>query len=318
MWPYRDSGARSSRGGYARRFAMSNVPPSTSRRTLVRLGARGRNPLTDAYHFLLTSSWTALYALMLCAYVGVNLLFATLYWLDGGVENARPGSFLDAYFFSVQTMATIGYGKMTPVTTFSNFLVSFEALFGLVAFALATGLMFAKFSQPRARVLFSEHAVVTVRDGVSSLMVRLANERSTGLVEATLRLALVRDEKTIEGEALRRIHTLGLTRASTAVFAFSWTAVHPIDATSPLLGETAESLAAQNADLVASLVGVEEATGQTVHARHSWSAHKVRFDHRFVDILSWLPDGRRSIDYRRFHDVEPVPQGPSRRGLSPD
>ncbi len=214
------------------------------------MGLTKRRPLADAYHFLLTSSWTALYALMLCAYVGSNLVFAVLYYLDGGIENARAGSFLDAYFFSVQTMATIGYGKMTPTTTLTNLLVSFEALFGLVAFALATGLMFAKFSQPRARVLFSELAVVSQRDGVRSLMIRLANERSTGLVEANLRLSLVREETTTEG--------------------------------------------------------IEEATGQTVHARHTWSASEVRFDHRFVDILVWLPDGRRAIDYTRFHHVEPV------------
>jgi inward rectifier potassium channel len=285
---------------------MASPPKPSPRAAPVRLGSHTRRPLADAYHFLLTSSWAALYGLMLCAYISTNLVFAALYWVDGGIENARPGNFLDAYFFSVQTMATIGYGRMTPVTTFSNFLVSFEALFGLVAFALATGLMFAKFSQPRARVMFSDYAVVSVRDGVPSLMVRLANERSTGLVEATLRLALVRDETTIEGESLRRIHSLTLTRATTAVFAFSWTAVHPIDATSPLFGETAESLERQNVDIVASLVGIEEATGQTVHARHTWSPAAIRFSHRFVDILKVLPDGRRAIDYTRFHDVEVV------------
>jgi inward rectifier potassium channel len=181
-----------------------------------------------------------------------------------------------------------------------------------VAFALATGLMFAKFSQPRARVLFARKAVVSVRDGKLSLMVRLANERSTGLVEANLRLSLVREEKTVEGESLRRIHTLALTRATTSVFAFSWTAVHPIDETSPLSGETGPSLAASHAFLVASLVGIEEATGQTVHARHQWNAEDIHFGHRYVDILVWLPDGRRAVDYARFHEVQaaPLPGGP--------
>jgi inward rectifier potassium channel len=284
----------------------SPVQPRSTASRIGRIGLARRSPLSDAYHFLLTSSWGVIYGLMVCAYVAINTLFATLYWLDGGIENARPGSFLDAYFFSVQTMATIGYGKMTPVTAFSNWLVSFEALFGLVAFALATGLMFAKFSQPRARVLFGQKVVVTVRDGKLSLLVRLANERSTGLVEATLRLSLVREEKTVEGESLRRIHTLALTRSTTSVFAFSWTAVHPIDVTSPLHGQTAETLAASNADLVASLVGIEEATGQNVHARYTWSADQIHFGHRFVDILVWLPDGRRAVDYTRFHEVEPV------------
>ncbi len=292
---------------------MSRPPSPSSKPTFsqgtVRLGAPPRKPLTDAYHFLLTSSWGALFGLMLCAYLGANALFALVYFLDGGIENARPGSFLDAYFFSVQTMATIGYGKMTPVSTFANALVALEALFGLVGFALVTGLMFAKFSQPRARVLFSRHAVVSVRDGIPSLMVRLANERSTGLVEATLRLVLVRDETTVEGEAVRRIHSLALTRASTAVFALSWTAVHPIDATSPFYGATPDALERDHADVIASLVGIEEATGQTVHARHAWKGADIRFSHRFADILVRLADGRRAVDYARFHDVEPELKG---------
>ena len=272
----------------------------------VKIGV-SRRPLTDLYHYLLTSPWWVLFLLITVAYLAANAVFAVCYLLDGGIDNARPGSFRDAYFFSVQTMATIGYGKMTPISAFSNFLVSFEALFGLVAFALATGLMFAKFSQPRARVLFAQKAVVHVRDGKLSLMVRLANERSTGLVEANLRLSMVREEKTLEGESLRRIHTLALTRSTTSVFAFSWTAVHPIDEASPLFGQTAEQFAASKADLVASLVGIEEATGQTVHARHTWSSDEVYFGQRYVDVLVFLPDGRRGVDYSRFHDIEPVP-----------
>jgi inward rectifier potassium channel len=255
---------------------------------------------------LLTSPWWALFALMVLSYMGCNAAFALLYLADGGIGGARPGSFADAYFFSVQTMATIGYGKMTPESTFANLVVTIEALVGLVGLAMTTGLVFAKFSQPRARVLFSRHAVVSVRDGVRSLMVRLANERSTGLVEAQLRLVLVRDETTQEGERVRRFHTLPLTRSSNAVFALSWTAVHPIDEASPLFGQTAESLDASDANLVASLVGIEEATAQTVHARYAWGAEAILFDHRFADILVPLADGLRGLDYTRFHDVVPL------------
>jgi len=146
----------------------------------LRIGVR-RHPLTDLYHLLLTSPWWALFGLIVASYLVANAAFAALFWLDeGGVENVRPGNFADAYFFSVQTMATIGYGKMVPVSTFANAVVAVEALFGLVSLALATGLMFAKFSQPKARVLFSRFAVVTQRDGVRSLMVRLANKRGPG------------------------------------------------------------------------------------------------------------------------------------------
>lgn len=262
--------------------------------------------MTDIYHFLLTSPWWVLFGLMLLSYMGANALFALVYLLGGGVENARPGSFADAYFFSVQTMATIGYGKMTPESVLANVVVTVEALFGLVGLALATGLMFSKFSQPRARVIFSKHAVVSVRDGVHSLMVRLANERRTGLVEAQLRVVLVRDEITIEGESVRRFHTLALTRLSNAVFALSWTAIHPIDETSPLYGETPASLERSRADLVASLVGIEEATAQTVHARFAWKSTEILFGYRFADILVHLPDGRRALDYTLFDDVQPV------------
>jgi inward rectifier potassium channel len=134
-------------------------------------------------------------------------------------------------------------------------------------------------------------------------MVRLANERRTGLVEAQLRLVLLRDETTVEGEKLRRFHTLPLARSSSAVFALSWTAIHPIDKASPLHGETPASLEKSRVDLVASLVGIEEATAQTVHARHAWKASEILFDHRFADILVELPDGKRALDYTRFHDV---------------
>ncbi len=260
----------------------------------------------DLYHYLMTSRWRVLFGLILVSYLGANGAFALVYVLTGGIENARPGSFEDAYFFSVQTMATIGYGRMVPTSSIANAIVAIEALFGLVTLALATGLMFAKFSQPRARVLFSHYAVVSVRDGALSLMIRLANERSTGLVEAQLRLVLVRDERTVEGEAVRRFHSLALTRASNAVFALSWTAVHVIDASSPIFGATSESIVASHANLVASLVGIEEATAQTVHARYTWAAEEILFGRRYADILTFTPDGQRALDYTRFHDVEPA------------
>jgi inward rectifier potassium channel len=285
--------------------ARARVDERPRSQDIVRIGVRKR-PLTDVYHFLLTSPWSVLFGLMLVLYLGLNACFALAYLVDGGVENARPGDFGDAYFFSVQTMATIGYGKMTPRSTFANIVVTFEALVGLVGLALATGLVFAKFSQPRARVIFGRYAVVGERDGVRSLMVRLANERKTGLVEAQLRLVLLRDEKTLEGEDVRRFHTLTLSRSSSTVFALSWTAIHPIDEASPLFGQTRASLEASRADLIASLVGLEDATGQTVHARHTWRASAILFGHRFVDILVHTPEGHRAIDYRRFHDVERV------------
>src|SRR5579862_4924024 len=154
----------------------------------------------DLYHFLVTSSWPALIGLIAAAFTLANLLFAAGYYFDQGIENAHSGSFSDMFFFSVQTMATIGYGKMEPITLVSNILVSIEALFGLLGLAIMTGLTFAKFSRPTARVRFSRYAVISPRDGKTSLVIRMANMRANRIVEAQINLTFARQEVTLEGE----------------------------------------------------------------------------------------------------------------------
>jgi inward rectifier potassium channel len=239
-------------------------------------------------------------------YLAVNAVFAGLYLIDpAGVLNLHGGNFLDAFFFSVQTMATIGYGRMVPLSVYDNALVTTEALVGLLSMAMATGLMFAKFSRPTARVLFSRQVAVHPREGVRSVVVRMANERANMVVEATLRLTLLRDEITLEGEPIRKLYDLKLARGNTAAFALTWTAYHPITPDSPIYGATAESLKAVNAQLVASLVGIDETFSQTVHARHSWTADEIAWDVKFVDILTRTPEGM-VIDYRRFHETKPA------------
>jgi inward rectifier potassium channel len=275
-------------------------------REVVAIGLR-RQPGKDLYHSLLTASWWKLFVLVLVAYVGSNAMFAAGYLLEGDViENARPGSFLDAFFFSVQTMATIGYGKMAPRTTLANALVAAEALVGMLGLAVVTGLVFAKFSRPTARVLFSRVAVVAGYDGVPSLMFRMANERASQIVEAQLRAVVLRDETTVEGEPVRRSHDLRLRRSHSAVFALTWTAIHPITPDSPLFGEDARSLAAKRSDLVVSLTGFDASLSQTVHARHGYGPSDIHWGARFEDILGHLPDGGQVIDYRKFHDVVPA------------
>lgn len=270
---------------------------------VVRVGIRTR-PLGDLYHFLLTISWPALLAILVGSYLTMNALFAGLYLLDPeGVLNLHRGSFVDAFFFSVQTMATIGYGRMVPLSSYDNLLVTVEALVGLLAMAMATGLMFAKFSRPTARVLFSRVATIHERDGAPSLVVRMANERNNMVVEAQLRLTLIRDEVTREGEQIRRLHDLPLVRSSTAAFALTWTAYHPITETSPLHGQTPESLRAADALLVASLTGIDETFSQTVHARSVWRVDEILWNTRFVDIFREGEDGRTIVDYTRFHDT---------------
>ena len=276
------------------------------------LGMNGDSPvrgaptraLDDLYHYLVTASWPALIGLIAAAFTIVNLVFATGYYLDGGVENAHYRSFADMFFFSIQTMATIGYGKMVPATMFSNVLVSIEALTGLLALALMTGLVFAKFSRPTARVRFSRYMVIGPRDGTTSLMIRMANMRANRIVEANIHVVFARQETTVEGESLRRFYDLAMTRNRSAMFAFSWTAVHRIVEGSPFFGETRESLAKCEPEVVVSITGLDETFSQTIHARHTYKLDEIIWGARFADVLILHPDGSRSIDYTHFDEVE--------------
>jgi inward rectifier potassium channel len=265
------------------------------------------SPLGDAYHWLLTSTWRRFFLLVLGVYLAANGTFALAYLaLGDAIENAVPGSFADAFFFSVQTMATIGYGKMAPRTLGANVLVTVEALAGLLGLALVTGVVFAKFARPTARVLFSDVAVVTRFDGVPSLLLRMANARGSQIAEASVHVVLLRSEVTAEGDSVRRAHELHLTRSRSAFFALTWTVIHPITPDSPLHRETAESLPAADVDLIVTLTGFDNSLAQTVHAQHSYRGDEVRWNHRFVDVVTTQADGVRVLDFRGFHDTVPA------------
>jgi inward rectifier potassium channel len=274
-----------------------------SRPTIARRGIR-RSPLGDLYHFLMVSSWPALLGLTVAFYFGANVIFALCYLAAGDcIDGARPGHFMDAFSFSVQTMATIGYGKMVPRTPFANLLVTVEALTGLLWLAMATGLIFAKFSRPTAKVMFSKLAVVTARDGRPTLMFRLANTRGNQIVDAQVRLVLARTERTLEGEEFRRFHDLHLVRDRSLTFALTWTVMHIVDEKSALFGESTESLAARSAELLVSLLGIDETISQTVHARFSYLPHEIHWGSRLADVIV-REKGKLLVDYTRFHEVE--------------
>ncbi|HAG84558.1 MAG TPA: ATP-sensitive inward rectifier potassium channel 10 [Cyanobacteria bacterium UBA12227] len=263
----------------------------------------------DPYHLLLTLDWPWFFGLIGVGYIIVNALFALLYLAAGDcIENARPGYFWDAFFFSVQTMASIGYGAMYPrlECTYTNILVTIEALTGLMGLTIATGLMFARFSRPTARVLFSRVAVIAPLNGIPTLMFRTANERHNQILEAQLGVSLVRNEVSLEGESIRRLYDLKLVRSQTRIFALTWTAMHQIDESSPLYGATPESLAEAETEIVITLTGLDETVSQTIHARHYYNLKEIVWNMRFVDILSRGRDGQRIIDYTHFHDVMPV------------
>ncbi len=272
---------------------------------LVSIGLE-RRPFSDLYHYWLTASWTRVLTVLIALYLVVNAIFALGFLATSGIDGARDGSFSDAYFFSVQTLATIGYGKMSPVSLPAHLLVTLESFCGLIGVAMATGLMFAKFARPTARILWSRVAVISNHEGIPSLMFRVANERGNAVVEAQMRLGVLSYETTVEGDRIRRMHDLKLMRGSSAVFALSWLAIHQITPDSFLYGKTEESLHALNLEIFVSLTGLDGTFSQTIHDRHSYVGDEIVWGQRFKDILGDLPDGRRGVNYQVFHDTEPA------------
>ena len=273
---------------------------------------------------MLILPWPIFLVVLAFVYLGLNIFFALLYLLDGdAIANARPGAFADAFFFSVETLSTISYGQMSPATLYGHidhrltlsdrevaevphFVMTGEALVGLMLIAVAAGLMFARFSRPTARVLFSKVAVIAPHDGVPTLTLRLANVRRNQILEAQVSVTLVRDERTAEGEWMRRFYDLRLARHRSPIFAMTFTVMHEIDPTSPLSKATPSSLAAESAEIVVTVLGIDEVTVQPVYARASYLAHEVLWNRRFVDVFTQTEAGRLAIDYRLFHDTEPI------------
>lgn len=280
-----------------------------SPRAMPRVITRGRHVhvFEDLYHRVLGMPWWRFFAYVGLTWVALNFVFALLYASHPGcVSGAAPGDLEDSFYFSVQTLATIGYGAMAPATRFGHMVVVLEALVGTLGVALVTGVTFAKFARPTARVLFGANAVVHMRDGVPHLVFRLANWRGNMVVEGQLRVGLLLRQKTREGDVIRVPVELPLVRDRTALFALTWVPMHRIDANSPLWGglETRDRLLEDRAELFLTFSGMDETIGQTIQARHRYALDEIVYNARFVDVLTIEPDGTRIIDYARFHDVE--------------
>ncbi len=287
-----------------RDLSAAEFPPAGRGRAQRAARSRGA-PRIDIYHWLLTVPWSGFFALLAAAYAVFNVVFALLYLLQSGsIARAGAHSFADAFFFSVQTMATIGYGDMYPATLYANILVTIEVLMGMTGLALATGLIFARFSRPTARVMFSSVAVVARYDGAPTLMFRAANQRRNRILEASVNVMLVRNERTAEGQVMRRFYDLALARHHNPTFTLTWTIMHPIDASSPLHGTDAETLRVQQAEIIASISGLDESFAQTIHARKTYRPDDIRWGWRLADIIGRTADGRLAVDYARFHHVE--------------
>jgi inward rectifier potassium channel len=277
-----------------------------TRRRLAIIKGQDKSRWTDFYHAVLTVPWPLFLLCLALFFFAVNVVFALLYMADpGGIENARPGYFWDAFLFSVQTIASIGYGILSPKSTYANTIVVIEAFVGILNLALITGVVFARFSRPTARVLFSNVAVVTTFDGMPTLMFRAANQRGNQILDANITVSLAREVVTKEGIAMRRFEELKLVRARTPLFALSWTIMHRIDETSPLYGANLDSLIDDQVEIVALLSGTDDTLSEVIYARHAYAPHHILWSRRFADVLGVNPKGRRVVNLHRFHDTEP-------------
>lgn len=279
------------------------VVPRVGASGVVKVGLETRY-FDDIYHYMMEASWARLIVIIGAVYFATNAIFATLYLVAGdSIAGAEKGSFADAFFFSVQTLSTVGYGVMSPKGPLGGALVTAEAFIGLLGMAMASGLMFSKFARPSARVIFSSRVIVSTRNGKPCLVMRMANGRGNEIIEATLRVSVLKPEVTAEGERMRRFHDLVLTRSQTPLFALTWMVIHEITESSPLFGETEASLQAMNVRIIVTLTGIDSTFAQTIHARTSYFAENIVWGGRFVDVTSQLPDGRLQVDYTKLHEV---------------
>jgi inward rectifier potassium channel len=258
---------------------------------VMRLGLKPRR-FRDLYHYLVSAAWPAVLVWIAVAFAGVNAAFALGYLLIGGVANARPGSFVDAFFFSVQTMATIGYGVMVPQSGGANALVTVQAFAGGVGLALITGLVFTKFSRPTSRVKFSKVAVIGNYHGRRCLM-----------FQPQLHVVLMRAESDEGGGSFIRLYDLQLVRHRHAFLTLTWLVIHPIDEHSPLRNDTSDSIKRDRTTVVVSMIGIDEGLSQTIHASCTYLADDIRWGARFVDVLKPRDGGGWAIDYALFDDV---------------
>lgn len=285
-------------------------PPKGPPTYQIRVVGAARTPVRDSYHALLRWPWWITVAAIVGAYLLLNLVFACLYLAVGGVANVQPESFADSFYFAAQGFGAVGSGAF-PTGTAAHVLSVVQSISVLLLTAVATGLLFAKFSQTNGRITFTRQVVISPMDGVPTLMFRLGNERSNRIIEAQIRAVLMRTEHTAEGAKMYRMHDLVLTRDRSPALSRSWTALHPIAPGSPLHGHTPESLAASETEILVTVMGTDDTSLTPVHAQKQYLHADVLWGARHADILSEEPNGDLTLDLRRFHDVLPTPPTPT-------
>jgi inward rectifier potassium channel len=270
-----------------------------------------------AYSNLVSTTWNRFFLFVAISYLMLNGFFAVGYVLcgQGGLVNTLDtgiySPFLKAFFFSIHTSATIGYGSTVPVGVPTNILVALESVVSLLGLAVVTGLVFARFSRPVADILFSKNALMTYLGDLRSFQFRIVNSRNNQIIDLHVRLLVSRFENNASGAAVRRYYPLRLERESVVFFPLSWTIVHPIDRNSPLFGVTEEQLCASGAEFLILLTGMDETFSQVVNARSSYRANEIIWDAKFADIFVYDPEGRMAgVDIKRFHDTTPISKQP--------
>jgi inward rectifier potassium channel len=285
----------------------------TSKPRVVRLGSREiiteglyLSFWTDISHRCMTASWPAFIGGAGLVFIVFNALFAVFYWIgDQPISSVPSGAYIDYLYFSIETLSTAGYGDMHPQTHYGHFIAAVELFTGIFSMSLMTGLIFARFSRPNARLLFADNPVISDHEGKPTLMLRLANERHNIISNATARLWAFKDIVSMEGQSFRRFYELALIRNESPALALSWTLFHILDEESPLYGLDADGLAAANVSLVVVVSGYDVVAAQTVHARKSYDHPEIRFGHRYAEILGTTEDGRLRVDYGMFHQTIP-------------
>ena len=268
------------------------------------IGAR-RFHASDPYHAALTVRWPVFLGLIAGAYLITAFVFAVLYGLgSGSVANVRPGHWEDLFFFSIETLATVGYGDLHPATTYGHQIAAIEILVGVAFTAILTGLIFVRFSRPRAIVVYAENMVITPYNGCRTLMIRVGNGRTNILSDAQVRLSVLMREISHEGQTFRRVYELELLRAHNPVFALNMTLMHPINAQSPLQHLSDQDLVESDIRFFLSFQARDPALGAMVHDLRSYAADKIRPGYRYVDMVTVDNDGRTLGDLRRISMVE--------------
>ena len=278
---------------------------------LVRFGHREIETLgltqgfwTDLYHRAMTVYWPVFFGSAAVLFVTLNAVFGFLYWLGHEpIANAEGNGPLAYFYFSIETLATVGYGDMHPQTDYGHLIATVEIFTGMSFLAVMTGLIFARFSRPRARFVFADTAVITRHEGRQALMIRTANARHNTISRANARLWLIRAERSREGDQLRRFYELKLDRSEHPMFVLSWMLFHIIDKDSPLYGATASDLEEGDALFVLNVGGLDDSSAQQLYARHVYSWRDIRWNHRYKDITSVSSQGRFLLDYTKFNDV---------------